>query len=481
MKSISSKITATYVVLAVILIVGASLYSSSRVESYYKARLVQDLSKQADLIAYFLQTDSTVSFDEIDHAVRKISGIEEVRITLINAEGRVLADSDVPPDRLGVVENHLLRPEVQEALTREVGVNSRHSATVGKDFLYVAKVLYEPERVRAFPNLKFLRLSMPLEDYQARINNLRFNIYLAGFIVLLLIAGVSAVVSRRVARPMVEIAQSIERIRSGNLNEHLSILSSDEIGQVAKAVNELVDKLRSDIVELEKLQRVRTEFLANVSHELRTPIFAIQGMLETLLNGAINDSTVNRSFLEKAQANATRLDALLRDLINISQIESGDMKLSFRYFRLNEFLETIAKDYQPIAEQRKVTLTLELGTGADIEVFGDRDRLQQVLSNLIENAIRYNNAGGNVVVATERKDGFARVSVRDTGVGIPQVHLARIFERFYRVDKDRSREVGGTGLGLAIVKHIVEAHGSKVEVESEEGIGSTFSFHLKED
>ncbi|MGB2868044.1 MAG: ATP-binding protein [Bacteroidota bacterium] len=481
MKSIESKITLTYVALAVALILGASLYSSSRVESYYKERLVQDMSRHAELITYVLQSDSTISFPEIDQRVEKISGIENVRITLISAGGKVLADSDVPSDHLERVENHLSRPEIQEALTHGVGVNSRHSATVGKDFLYVAKALADPQSVRAFPDLKFIRLSMPLEDYRTRINNLRFNIYLAGFIALLLVAGVSSVVSRRVARPIMEIARSIERIRAGNLNEHIPVSSHDEISQVAKAVNELVDKLRSDIVELEKLQRVRTEFLANVSHELRTPIFAIEGMLETLLNGAIDDPAVNRSFLQKAQANVTRLDALLRDLINISHMESGDLKLSFRYFRVNEFLESITKDFQPVADQRHVTLTHDLRTGTDTEVLGDRERLYQVLANLIENAVRYNREHGTVVVSTDNADGNVRVSVQDSGVGISQEHLPRIFERFYRVDKDRSREVGGTGLGLAIVKHIVDAHGSKVEVESVEGEGSKFSFFLRRD
>ena len=278
---------------------------------------------------------------------------------------------------------------------------------------------------------------------------------------------------------MVEIAQSVQRIRSGNLEEHIAITSRDEIGQVASAVNELVDTLKSDTHRLTKLEHVRSEFLGNVSHELRTPIFALQGLLETLLNGALDDPTVNRSFLEKAQSNATRLNTLLTDLIDISQIESGEMRMSFRYFHVNEFLDAVAKDFHHVALQRKVTLTLTMESDAKTQVYGDRDRLRQVMDNLLDNAIKYNRDGGSVTISSTENESRVEIRVVDTGVGISEEHLPRIFERFYRVDKDRSREVGGTGLGLAIVKHILEAHRSTIAVESLQGNGSTFRFTLK--
>ncbi len=479
MKSLQTKITATYVTLAVILVVSVSVISSSRLDSYFQQQLVNDLNRQAELISYFLQTDSTLSFRAIDGRVKKISGIENLRITLISANGNVLADSDVPPDRLAQVENHLQRPEIQQSLTQPVGVDRRHSATVGRDFLYIARVLTDPVKVAAFPNLKFVRLSMPLEQVAERVKGIHTNIYVVGLVVLVLVTGISTFVSRRIAKPLVDITQSLEQIRSGNLQKHVNASSRDEVGQVGRAVNELVDKLNADREELEKLQRIRSEFLANVSHELRTPIFAIQGLIETLLNGAVNDPKVNRSFLEKAQSNAMRLDALLTDLINISQIESGEMRMSFRYFSVNEFLGAVAKDFQPAAEQRRISLMLDLKTAASTQVFGDRERLHQVMTNLVENGLRYNREGGEVRISTEELNGMVRIGVADTGIGIAAEHLPRIFERFYRVDKDRSREVGGTGLGLAIVKHILEAHDSKAEVESVSGQGSSFRFALK--
>jgi two-component system phosphate regulon sensor histidine kinase PhoR len=170
---------------------------------------------------------------------------------------------------------------------------------------------------------------------------------------------------------------------------------------------------------------------------------------------------------------------LLEDLINISQIESGEMKLSFRYFRINEFLESVSQEFDSMAKNRKVNIRLLLHTSSNDEVFGDRERLRQVMNNFLTNAINYNISGGEVILSADKKDNNIQIKVRDTGVGIPVEHQSRIFERFYRVDNDRSRELGGTGLGLAIVKHIIEAHGSQVSVESMVNEGSVFSFHLK--
>ncbi|MBI3004835.1 MAG: HAMP domain-containing protein [Ignavibacteriales bacterium] len=479
MKSLQTRITVTYLVLALLIVTGTGFLSSSGVESFFKQHLVNSLNQQVDLVAYFLQRSSSLSFVQIDSAVRRISGIENIRITLVNADGKVIADSDVPPEKLSTIENHLSRPEIQDALKANLGTNTRRSATVGRDFLYAAKALDSPLEGEFFRDLKFIRLSIPLEEVEAEISSIRFNILLAGFIVLVLITGISILVSRRLSKPMVQIARSLERIRSGDLNEYISVNSKDEIGRVASAVNELVEKMKDDIVRLERLESVRSEFLGNVSHELRTPIFAVQGYIETLLNGAVDDPNVNRSFLEKAHSNAHRLNSLLADLINISQIESGEMKMSFRYFRINDFLETTAKDFQPAAQQLGVGLKLELRTNDTTEVYGDRERILQVMANLIENALRYNKQSGEVVVSSRGNNGKVEITVKDTGVGIAPEHLPRIFERFYRVDTNRSREVGGTGLGLAIVKHILEAHETSAEVESKPGEGTSFSFSLR--
>jgi two-component system phosphate regulon sensor histidine kinase PhoR len=350
--------------------------------------------------------------------------------------------------------------------------------TLGMDLLYYARRLDEPLEL-SDGKARFLRLAVPLTGVQAVTREIRWMIGLAGLLVVVLVTGLSLIVSRRVSKPIREIAAAAREIHGGNLEKRMPIQSKDEIGELGVVLNEMLDKLNADIVQLRKLERVRSEFLGNVSHELRTPIFAVQGLLETLLNGALEDPKVNRDFLEKAHKNVIRLNALLNDLIEISRIEFGEMKMSFRYFNVNEHLRSVVSELQPTAERKGISLAATLSTSDGVQVLGDKERLRQVMLNLIDNAIKYTEGGGRVDVLATDEGPTVRISVADTGCGIPRDHLARIFERFYRVDKDRSRELGGTGLGLAIVKHIVEAHGTKVEVESEVGKGTVFSFILK--
>ena len=476
---IQTKITSTYVVIAVLIVASLGIFTSLWMESNLKERLVNELSRQADLVLYILQEDSTQSFAQLDAQVKQVGGLEHLRITLIDDLGNVLADSDVPFPEIAEVKNHLDRPEVQQANRTGIGHDIRRSVTVDRDFLYMAKEVKKSPTHSLFQNLRYIRLSVPYEQVQRQIDQIRSIVIVAGFGVLLAIILVSVFISRRITYPMTQIVRGVERVRAGDLDARLSVDSNDEIGLTAKAINELVEKLKADIIQLKKLEQVRSQFLGNVSHELRTPIFAVQGYLETLLSGAVDDASVNRSFLEKAQTNLERLNSLLEDLINISQIESGEMKMSFRIFRVNEFIESIYKEYETISANRRVALRLLLLTTTGDEVFGDRERLRQVLNNLLTNAINYNKLNGEVVLSSEKIANGIQISVKDTGVGIPSEHVPRIFERFYRVDSDRSRALGGTGLGLAIVKHIIEAHSSSVTVESTVGEGSVFRFVLK--
>jgi two-component system, OmpR family, phosphate regulon sensor histidine kinase PhoR len=476
---IRTKITTTYVILAILMVAALGIFTSFWMESFFKDQLVNELSRQADLVLYILREDSTRSFSQVDGQVKQVGGLEHLRITLIDDQGNVIADSDLPFSEITEVKNHLNRPEVQQAKRTGIGHDIRRSATVDRDFLYMAKEVKKSPNNSFFQNLHYIRLSVPYEQVQRQIDQIRSIVIVTGFGVLLAIILANMFVSRRITYPMTQIVHDVEQIRAGDLDARVSVKSNDEIGLAAKAINELVDKLKADIVQLKKLEQVRSQFLGNVSHELRTPIFSAQGYLETLLGGALNDSSVNRSFLEKTQANLNRLHSLLEDLINISQIESGEMKMSFRIFKVNEFLESVCKEFETVAANRNVTLRTILKTNAEDEVFGDRERLRQVLNNLFSNAINYNKPGGEVVLSSERIANAIQISVKDTGVGIPSEHISRIFERFYRVDSDRSRALGGTGLGLAIVKHIIEAHGSRVDVESKLGEGSMFRFVLK--
>jgi two-component system phosphate regulon sensor histidine kinase PhoR len=233
----------------------------------------------------------------------------------------------------------------------------------------------------------------------------------------------------------------------------------------------------NDVTELRRLERVRSEFVANVSHELRTPLTCIKGYLETLLDGALEDSAHARRFLEVAGTHAERLDRLIDDLLELSNIESGRVTLVPVRLDLDEVVAGMAAMFERRTVQNRLTLVRAVRPG--LAVRADRDRLVQILVNLVDNAVKFTSEGGRIrIEAALGSDGRVEITVRDTGVGIPSTDLPRITERFYRVDRTRSREVGGTGLGLAIVKHLVQAHGGELRIESALGSGTAVSFTL---
>jgi two-component system phosphate regulon sensor histidine kinase PhoR len=230
-----------------------------------------------------------------------------------------------------------------------------------------------------------------------------------------------------------------------------------------------------DLTRLKQLESARKEFVANVSHELRTPLSLIKGYVETLLDGARNNPEVAVKFLQTIDRNAERLKLLIEDLLTISELESGKVTLNLQAVELVPLVEKVFGDLKNRAAARNVTLLNQI---PDLTVRADPDRLEQVLGNLIDNAIKYGKAGGVVATGGRVQEGQLEVFVQDDGPGIPAEALDRVFERFYRLDKARSREQGGTGLGLSIVKHIVQSHGGKVWAKSQPGQGGCFCFTL---
>ncbi|HEY8511718.1 MAG TPA: ATP-binding protein [Cyclobacteriaceae bacterium] len=247
-----------------------------------------------------------------------------------------------------------------------------------------------------------------------------------------------------------------------------------------RAINEEIysfaELKQKEIDELKKLEAFRREFIADISHELKTPIFAAQGFVHTLLDGAIDDKTVRNKFLKKAARSLDGLDALVEDLLTLSQIETGQVKMRFESVDLYQLTEEVLEQFETKASKRGIRLRIKGDRSAT--AYADPKRISQVLSNLVSNAVNHSHDDSEVVVDLDQGKKFVTVSVIDKGEGIPAEHINRIFERFYRVDKSRSREKGGTGLGLAIVKHILEGHHTKPAVVSTPGKGSVFSFKL---
>jgi len=230
-----------------------------------------------------------------------------------------------------------------------------------------------------------------------------------------------------------------------------------------------------DITELRRLERIRQDFVANVSHELRTPISSIKGYAETLLDGAIDDKENLRKFVEIIDRDSQRLAGLIDDLLDLAKIESGKMKMTLQSLDIREVIRRTLSIIEKQARAKSLDISCDFSENLP-EVLGDETRLSQVVLNLLDNAIKYTPQGGQIGIEVLAADPFVQVNVADTGLGIPEKDLSRVFERFYRVDKARSRELGGTGLGLSIVKHIVQSHGGEVWVKSQLEKGSVFSF-----
>ncbi|MFK7949995.1 MAG: sensor histidine kinase [Saprospiraceae bacterium] len=263
-----------------------------------------------------------------------------------------------------------------------------------------------------------------------------------------------------------------QKIKDFDFDSHI-------IDEVEKQVIEWAAQKREEEAQLAPMDDYRRNLLGNISHELKTPIFNIQGYLHTLLDGAIDDNRVNKKYLKRAAQNLERLNSIVEDLDIISQIEGQQMDMELQRFDIHKLAVEVLDDLELKAKNKTIDLRIKEGCNRPYFVEADRDRIRQVLDNLVTNAIKYGNKDGYVQIGFYDMDLILLIEVSDNGIGIENQHLNRLFERFYRVDKARSREEGGTGLGLSIVKHIVEAHNQTINVRSSKTVGSTFGFTLE--
>jgi signal transduction histidine kinase len=355
--------------------------------------------------------------------------------------------------------------DVQRARERGTSVSLRASGD-GVETLYVT--VAPPEYNVA---VRLGEENPPLFVVMGRMQaTLIFGMVLA---LILAILG-SWVASKRVTKPLRSLTRSAQRIAGGELNEEISVASrTSEFQDLSESLNEMAGQFRDDITKLEKLIALQTEFVGNVSHEVRNPIFAVGGYLEALGGEALTPEQ-RRRYAGKGTANLERLSNLFSDLIEIARLEYREDLIHREPFRFDEVAEEVVEIARQSAENKGLTISVDT---APLMVLGDRQRIRQVLANLVENAVAYTDKG-NVQIAVTADDNTVQVAVTDTGHGIASEHLERIFDRFYRVDRARSRRYGGTGLGLSIVKQILHAHGETIDVCSTPGEGSTFSFSL---
>lgn len=271
-------------------------------------------------------------------------------------------------------------------------------------------------------------------------------------------------------------------IHSVNYSEEILKQDIEEKDIIRDVQNDVLNWARNktkEISQLRQLEKYRREFLGNVSHELKTPIFNIQGYVLTLLDGGLEDESINRLYLERTEKSVNRLISIVNDLESISRLESGELKIEYTHFNIVRLVEEAFEEHEMLAHEREISLKFARNQDKALQVFADKKRIQEVINNLVVNSLKYGKQGGKTTVGFYDMEDNIMVEISDNGIGISDKDLPRIFERFYRTDKSRSREMGGTGLGLAIVKHIIEAHNQTINVRSELNIGTSFAFTLR--
>lgn len=404
----------------------------------FEKQVRTDLAVSAKLLRdthYFESVD--VKIDRIDLS----TDITELRVTWVGADGTVLYDNDAGAEGLS---NHIDRPEIQQAFSGGVGETVRKSDTMNKNTFYYAVLL---------DNGTVLRVAMDAESLWSVFISAAPIIVLILMGILLICIGISHLLTKQLIRPIETMA--------GNLEDA-------DYESPYKELEPFTQMIRAQHADILSAAKARQDFTANVSHELKTPLTAISGYAE-LLEGDMVGEEKKKHFYQEIKKNADRLLALINDIIRLAELDRSEKEPSFEQVNLYETVQECMEPLSLNAGQRNILLHFE---GEPCTIRGNKDMIRELTENLVQNAIRYNNQGGKVSVTVTKKERPILV-VKDNGIGIPASEQKRIFERFYRVDKSRSKATGGTGLGLAIVKHIVEIHDARIELDSAPGVGTT--------
>lgn len=274
------------------------------------------------------------------------------------------------------------------------------------------------------------------------------------------------------------IYKYIHQVKSDPAVKRNRSMTDETLEKAEEKVIAWANEKEQEVKTLRALETYRRQFLGNISHELKTPIFNIQGYLHTLLEGGLYDEDINHKFLDRAAKNVERLETIVSDLETIAQLESDQMVLEIEPFEIKALTREVLEDHEQMAAAKNIRLVFKAGADDEFMIMADRDRIRQVLNNLVTNSLKYGKEGGTTKISFYDMDDHILVEVGDDGIGIVEKHLNHVFDRFYRVDVSRSRELGGSGLGLSIVKHILEAHKQSITVRSSEGLGTTFSFTI---
>ena len=432
------KINMSLVIIAVLAIAATVIGITIIYYNLFQKQVRADLRVSAKLLKdthYF--TSENVDSDRIDLS----ADMSELRVTWVDKDGTVLYDNDAKAEKL---ENHMNRPEVQLAFEKKEGESIRRSDTMNKNTFYYALLL---------ENDTVLRVAVNAESMWSVFASVTPLITLILLCIIVVCVAISHFLTRQFIKPIETMASRLE---------------DSDYETPYKELEPFVHTIRAQHTQILSAAKARQDFTANVSHELKTPLTAISGYAELLETNMV-EGEQKKHFYQEIQKNAKRLLALITDIIRLSEIDQSEKGAFFEDVDLYEIIEECMESLKVNASQRNLMLTFE---GVPCRIWGNKDMLRELTENLVQNAIRYNTPGGKVQVFLTNEERPVLI-VKDNGIGIPAAEQERIFERFYRVDKSRSKETGGTGLGLAIVKHIVELHDAKIIVDSAPGVGTT--------
>ena len=450
----------------VVLIVAMAISSIVISMSYYRLashRVMEDMKP------VLLLLDATIDWEssDLEKQIVEISSQmnNDYRITIIDNDGSVLADSETGNPE--TMENHKNRKEVKEAFQNGFGTKVRNSSTIKGSMMYAAYCSPTQHKV--------IRISI----HHDVITDLMKMMVPSIAISLLLALSVAGVLTNKfaasVTKPILEISHKLEGIYDEKIDFNFPHYQYDELNIIARTTTDMSKSVQDYIRKLEKEKTIRQEFFSNASHELKTPLTAIRGYAELLQSGMASDTQMQKEFLGRIHSEVEEMTSLINDILMISRLETKELMPTKEILCVKSVAEEVKKTLKPLADENNVSLEIHC---CDEFVYMDRSHLQGILSNLMGNTVKYNRPGGFVQTDITMDSTSLSIRVEDSGIGIAKEDQKRIFERFYRVDKGRSKRVAGTGLGLSIVKHVTEFYGGCVSVESQSGVGSTFLVQL---
>ncbi len=451
-----------------ILIVLLALILCGSIFSAAISRIILDRTEENMLYTVKI-TDHSLDYDsdlksQMDE-LKLIEGNERTRFTVIALDGKVIADSEIEDS--ATMENHSDREEVKEAIASGLGFATRKSETLKLPMLYVASISENDHYI--------IRMAIPFSGVEQYAGLLIPAVFISIGISLIVSVFIANRFAGSVTKPLNEIAEELNKLSQDNPDFHFKNYEFDEMNVIADTTMKMSRSVKESMDRIEFERMVRQEFFSNASHELKTPLTSVRGYLELLENNIIADENMKRDFLARIKKETINMTSLINDILMISRLETKEAEVTLSEVRMAPLVKEVCTSLEPLATEYQVTVTTNC---RPLMMYANTQQLRELFNNLITNAIKYNKPGGKVWVTVTAEQNEIIITVEDTGVGIPEDAKVRIFERFYRVDKGRSKKVGGTGLGLSIVKHIVNYYNGSIEVQSKVGEGTKFTVRL---